>query len=106
MWAGYMRKNLEGANLWHLLVAGCPTTGRRPKGGVSGWLATNDRSSAVARSLTDCMLASIFWQFFHFFSFFFGVMRMGLAFWENGCTTPPFFEACPYTWEYEFFHSS
>jgi hypothetical protein len=20
---------------------------------------------------------------------------MGQAFWENGCTTPPFFEACP-----------
>jgi hypothetical protein len=31
---------------------------------------------------------------------------MGLAFWENGCTTLPFFEACPYTWEGEIFHSS
>jgi hypothetical protein len=33
-------------------------------------------------------------------------MRMGLAFWENGCTTLPFFEACPYTWEGEIFHFS
>jgi hypothetical protein len=28
---------------------------------------------------------------------------MGLAFWENGCTTLPFFEPCPYTWEGEIF---
>jgi hypothetical protein len=40
----------------------------------------------------------LFLQFLDFFSFF-GVMRMGLAFWENGCTTLPFFEACPYTLE-------
>jgi hypothetical protein len=33
-------------------------------------------------------------------------MRMGLAFWENGCTTLQFFEACSYTWECEIFHSS
>ena len=30
---------------------------------------------------------------------------MGLAFWKNGfenfCIAPPFFEACPYTWEGE-----
>jgi hypothetical protein len=26
---------------------------------------------------------------------------MGLAFWENGCTTLPFFEPCPYTWKRE-----
>jgi hypothetical protein len=31
---------------------------------------------------------------------------MGQGFWENGCTTLPFFEACPYTWEGEIFHSS
>jgi hypothetical protein len=43
---------------------------------------------------------------FSFFSFFLDVMRMGLAFWENGCTSPPFFEACPYTWKCEIFHSS
>ena len=29
-----------------------------------------------------------------------------LAFWKNGCTVPPFFEACPYTWKGEIFHSS
>jgi hypothetical protein len=33
-------------------------------------------------------------------------LRMGLGFWESGCTTFPFFEACPYTWEGEIFHSS
>jgi hypothetical protein len=31
---------------------------------------------------------------------------MGLAFWENGCTTLPFFEPCPYTWKGEILHSS
>jgi hypothetical protein len=25
----------------------------------------------------------------------FGSLRNGLGLWENGCTTPPFFEACP-----------
>jgi hypothetical protein len=24
---------------------------------------------------------------------------MGHGFWENRCTAPPFFEACPYTWK-------
>jgi hypothetical protein len=41
-----------------------------------------------------------------FFTFIFGVMKMGLSFWENGCTTLPFFEPCPYTWRGEIFHSS
>jgi hypothetical protein len=31
---------------------------------------------------------------------------MGLVFWENGCTTLPFFEPCSYIWEGEIFHSS
>ena len=35
-----------------------------------------------------------------------GSLGMGLAFWKNGCTTLPFFEACPYTWEGEIFHHS
>jgi hypothetical protein len=39
-----------------------------------------------------------------FFNIF--VLGMGLAFWENGCTTLPFFEPCPYTYESEIFHSS
>jgi hypothetical protein len=38
--------------------------------------------------------------------FFLEVWRMGHGFWENGCTTPPFFEACPYTWKCYNFHSS
>jgi hypothetical protein len=33
-------------------------------------------------------------------------MRNFLAFWENVYIAPPFFEACPYTWEGEIFHSS
>jgi hypothetical protein len=31
---------------------------------------------------------------------------MGLAFWKNGCKTPPFFEACPYTWKLEVLNLS
>jgi hypothetical protein len=31
---------------------------------------------------------------------------MGHGFWKNGCTTPLFFEACPYTWKSYIFHSS
>jgi hypothetical protein len=68
-----------------------PTLGRPP--------ADNQRSGrgrgwpAMARSLSDCGLA----PFFPFFWFSF--LEIGLAFWENGCTTPPFFEACPYTWK-------
>jgi hypothetical protein len=31
-------------------------------------------------------------------------MRVGLAFWKNGYTTPPFFEVKPYTWKCEIFH--
>jgi hypothetical protein len=31
---------------------------------------------------------------------------MDLAFWENKGTILPFFEACPYTWEGEIFHST
>jgi hypothetical protein len=31
---------------------------------------------------------------------------MGLAFWKNGCITPPFFEPYPYIWEGKIFHSS
>jgi hypothetical protein len=40
------------------------------------------------------------------FFIFFGSVEMGLAVWENGCATPPFFEACPYTWKCYIFHSS
>jgi hypothetical protein len=42
-------------------------------------------------------------QFFEIFLFlkneFLKVWEMGQGFWENGCTAPPFFEACPYTWK-------
>jgi hypothetical protein len=30
---------------------------------------------------------------------FLEVWEMGRGFCEDGCTTPPFFEACPYTWK-------
>jgi hypothetical protein len=30
---------------------------------------------------------------------FLEVWEMGQGFWENGCTTPPFFEAYPYIWK-------
>jgi hypothetical protein len=33
-------------------------------------------------------------------------LRMGLAFWKNGCTTLPFLKASPYTLVCEIFHSS
>jgi hypothetical protein len=33
------------------------------------------------------------------------IQKRGPA-WKNGCTTPPFFEACPYTWKCYNFHSS
>jgi hypothetical protein len=46
------------------------------------------------------------WDSSHFFEIFLfkkkeflEVWVMGHGFWENGCTTPPFFEACPYTWK-------
>jgi hypothetical protein len=62
---------------------------------------------AAACNLIGYELAPPFLATFEFFFiFFFGVMRMDLAFWENGCTTLPFFEACPYTLECEIFHSS
>jgi hypothetical protein len=56
-------------------------------------------------SLTVCGLDPLLFCNLAFFSLFLCVMRMGLAFWENGCTTLPIFEACPYTWEGEIFHS-
>jgi hypothetical protein len=72
-----------GPNCWS------PPTGRRPRAG---------RRPAVARlRLWDSS------YFFEIFSFkkkeFLEVWVMGQGFWENGCTTPPFFESCPYTWK-------
>jgi hypothetical protein len=31
---------------------------------------------------------------------FLEVWEMGQGFCENGCTAPPLFEACPYTWKF------
>jgi hypothetical protein len=45
--------------------------------------------------------------FFFYFSFWsYEEVWMGLPFWKNGCTTPPFIEACLYTWKGVIFHSS
>jgi hypothetical protein len=43
-------------------------------------------------------------QFFEFKNFkkkieFLEVREIGQGFWETGCTVPPIFEACPYTWK-------
>jgi hypothetical protein len=60
----------------------------------------NQRSPAgrgSALSLSSCT------QLFEIFLFkkkeFLEVREMGQGFWENGCTIPPFFEACPYIWK-------
>jgi hypothetical protein len=57
------------------------------------------RPSATGRHLR-------LWDSSHFFEIFLfkkkeflEVYEMDQGFWENGCTTPPFFEACPYTWK-------
>jgi hypothetical protein len=66
-----------------------PVCGRRATAGCS-----------PAAGLSNCGISVFkFFDFFDFDFFLFGVMRNFLAFWENGCTTPPFFEACPYTWK-------
>jgi hypothetical protein len=72
--------------------------GRKKKVGLAcGWRATTGCQSTVA-------LPSYGISFFNFFGFLkslsFGIMRILMAFWENGYTTPPFFEACLYTWKY------
>jgi hypothetical protein len=82
--AGGRRKKLQGGEF---------------RGPTHGWLVTSDRLPATTCNLTDCMplLATLFFFaiFGFFFTFIFGVMRMGLGFWENGCIVLPFFEACP-----------
>jgi hypothetical protein len=68
----------------------------------------------AARSLTNCRLLPLPSSFFPIFWFFlisnfmvyWRSLGMGLAFWESGCITLPFFEPCPYTWKGEIFHSS
>ena len=53
---------------------------------------------AVARQPQPYQTATFFF-FQILFSFFWKVWKMDLAFPENRYTTPPFFEACPYTWK-------
>jgi hypothetical protein len=40
------------------------------------------------------------------FLVFFWILRYFLAFQENGCIVHPFFQASPYTWKCQIFHSS
>jgi hypothetical protein len=55
------------------------------------------RPAGQRLALLDCP------HFFEIFLFkknkYLEVWEMDQGFWENGCTTPPFFEACPYTWK-------
>jgi hypothetical protein len=47
-----------------------------------------------------CQAITHFFEFFLFYKKeFLEVWEMGQGFWENGCTAPSFFEACPYTWK-------
>jgi hypothetical protein len=39
-------------------------------------------------------------------NFLLEVWGMGKGFWENGCTVHPFFQASPFTWKCQIFHSS
>jgi hypothetical protein len=49
---------------------------------------------------------SLFLEFFFFPNFLLEVWGMGQGFWKNGCTIHPFFQASPYTWKCQIFHSS
>jgi hypothetical protein len=81
-----------------------PSVDLRPAGNLwspaQGQLATSGRPPAAGRhlDLLDCP------NFFEIFLFlkneFLEVREMGQGFWKNGCTAPPFFEACPYTWKW------
>jgi hypothetical protein len=82
--------------------------GSKEKKGTHSWPALNHWSPAnrgpQSIKLRVGPLFPILLVFY--FILFFDCLEMGLAFWENGCTTPPFLEACPYTWEGEIFQSS
>jgi hypothetical protein len=115
---------LERMNLGHPATPGGRTLVAHQPWPTDCWLPTTSCSPstrkrvlctgwrlAVARRpwLTVCQTTSwppFFGNFFHFFSFFFCYHEDGLAFWENGFITPPFFEPCPYTCKCEIFHSS
>jgi hypothetical protein len=66
-----------------------PAAGGRPQ--VDAWIG-----SAL----------SLFLEFFFFPNFLLEVWGMGQGFWKNGCTIHPFFQASPYTWKCQIFHSS
>jgi hypothetical protein len=81
--------------------------------------AGDQRSSASRVCLSYCRVTVFYFfifLFFYFFIFLFfyfflnkkslGVLRNFLTFWEYGCTVHPFFQASPYTWKYQIFHSS
>jgi hypothetical protein len=71
------------------------------KNGNSSTSPVGDQRSPAGRGLTPGPIGLS--QFFEIFLFlkneFLEVWEMGQGFWKNGCTAPPFFEACPYTWK-------
>ena len=76
----------EGEKIWEGLVYGTRTWS---PGTIVG------RKPAAAHTMSNSGWPSFLGNFKLFFTFLFGIVKMGLAFWENGCTTLPFFEAAP-----------
>jgi hypothetical protein len=65
---------------------------RKKKFKKKGSLALSRRRLTAGNKQSDYF---IFCFLFFFINFFPKVWGMGQGFWENGCTAPPFFEACP-----------
>jgi hypothetical protein len=74
-------------------------TTRQAEVSTQGRSATNGHPLAAGR----CLNLLGYTHFFEIFLFkikeFLEVGEMRQGSWENGCTTSPFFEACPYTWK-------
>jgi hypothetical protein len=72
-----------------------PRHGRRATSGL--WPEASQRPTVAHQPQhAPPILSSPIPNFFNFLEVLLGNF---LAFWENACTTPPFFEACPYTWK-------
>jgi hypothetical protein len=72
-----------------------PLASRRPRAGRRLAVARWPRVDASAcRAISSFLKKKLFKK-----KEFLEVREMGQGFWENGCTAPPFFEGCPYTWK-------